>query len=217
MVARDACATIAEMEPGKKGRRGEGLLARIQKLIAVYRSTPAVLPAQSRVVAPVSGGEGFVKNQEAYPKGAAIFREGDSGECMYAVRRGSVGIYAGYGTPEERLLTTLGRGQFFGEMGMIEKKARSAAAVALENGTVVETICESDLKELSEKNINQAFMILQHLSVRLRRLTEDYLRACATVGRIAEAEAKNEEVDPAVLAQAKAFSLTENPGRFEYL
>ena len=49
-----------------------------------------------------------------------IFHEGDKSDCMYDIRLGRVGIYANYGTKEEKLLTELTKDQFFGEMGIIE-------------------------------------------------------------------------------------------------
>ena len=36
-----------------------------------------------------------------------IFNEGDKSDCMYDIRLGRVGIYANYGTKEEKLLTEL--------------------------------------------------------------------------------------------------------------
>ena len=60
-----------------------------------------------------------------------IFNEGDKSDRMYDIRHGRVGIYANYGTKEEKLLTELTKDQFFGEMGIIEGYPRSATAVAL--------------------------------------------------------------------------------------
>ena len=77
---------------------------------------------------------------QTYKKGQVIFKEGDKAECMYDIRWGSVGIYANYGTKEEKLLTKLSTEEFFGEMGLIDDQPRSATAVALEKDTRVEVI-----------------------------------------------------------------------------
>ena len=42
-----------------------------------------------------------------FRKGDIIFEEGDLEDWMYEIRKGMVGIYAGYGTPEEKELTAL--------------------------------------------------------------------------------------------------------------
>ena len=68
---------------------------------------------------------------KTFKKGEIIFKQGDLSDCMYDILWGQVGIYADYGTPEEKLLTTLETERFFGEMGMIEGRLRSATAVAL--------------------------------------------------------------------------------------
>ena len=39
-----------------------------------------------------------------FRKGDIIFEEGDLEDWMYEIRKGMVGIYAGYGTPEEKEL-----------------------------------------------------------------------------------------------------------------
>ena len=77
---------------------------------------------------------------QTYKKGQVIFKEGDKADCMYDIRWGSVGIYANYGTKEEKLLTKLSTEEFFGEMGLIDDQPRSATAVALEKDTRVEVI-----------------------------------------------------------------------------
>ena len=115
----------------------------------------------------------------SFKKGQIIFREGDTGNYMYAVHNGTVGIYVNYGTKEENKLTTLFADSFFGEMSLISDEPRSATAVIEENDTTLEIIRADDLEALFEANPLQIDMILTHLSHRLRRLTKDYAKACA--------------------------------------
>ena len=104
---------------------------------------------------------------------------------MYDIHFGRIGIYTGYGTPEEKLLTELFANKFFGEMGMIDGEPRSATAVVMADNTTLETIYPEDLEELIETNPLKVDMILQHLSGRLRHLTADYADACEEVSRLA--------------------------------
>lgn len=120
-----------------------------------------------------------------YSKGTIIFREGEPGNCMYDIHFGQVGIYTGYGTPEEKLLTELFANKFFGEMGMIDGEPRSATAVVMADNTTLETIYPEDLEELIETNPLKVDMIMQHLSGRLRHLTADYADACEEVSTLA--------------------------------
>lgn len=115
----------------------------------------------------------------SFKKGQIIFREGDTGNYMYAVHSGTVGIYVNYGAREETKLTTLYADSFFGEMSLISDEPRSATAVIEENDTTLEIIRADDLEALFEANPLKIDMILTHLSNRLRRLTKDYAKACA--------------------------------------
>ncbi|MEQ8347830.1 MAG: cyclic nucleotide-binding domain-containing protein [Sneathiellaceae bacterium] len=58
-----------------------------------------------------------------------IFSEGENGDVMYFVERGEVRIWTGR-PPNDRTLSTIGSGGFFGEMALIDGKPRSANATA---------------------------------------------------------------------------------------
>ena len=130
----------------------------------------------------------------AFKKGGVIFKQGDASDCMYDVLWGKVGIYANYGTPEEKLLTTLETEQFFGEMGMIEGLPRSATAVALTNDTKVRIITPETFQELFRKSPARVLMVITNMSRRIRELTIDYLTACQTVAKSVEAEKAGAEI-----------------------
>ena len=132
------------------------------------------------------GLEGYSAKTEIFPRGTIIFKEGESGNCMYGIHWGRVGIFLNYGEEDETLLTYLYTNDFFGEMGLVSGQPRSATAVVLEPDTVVEIIEEKDLKELFEKNPPKASMIIAHLSHRLRRLTDDYMEDCKLLHEITQ-------------------------------
>ncbi len=98
---------------------------------------------------------------------------------MYAVYGGSVGIYINYGTEEEKKITSLFADSFFGEMGLLLDEPRSATAVVEEDNTLLECIRKEDLETLYRENPVKVYMIVSHLSHRLRQLTREYVRACA--------------------------------------
>ena len=112
-----------------------------------------------------------------FKQGEIIFRQGDPGDSMYDIFSGRVGVYAAYGTANEKLLTELKANEFFGEMGLLEKAPRSATVVALED-TAVYVIGEDDFNDYFIKQPEKALQIMRQLSQRLRRRTEDYLEAC---------------------------------------
>ncbi len=67
-----------------------------------------------------------------FPRGTVLFREGDPGAEMYVVHRGKVAISARVGSVE-KVLTTLGQGEFLGEMSILNSAPRSATATCVED------------------------------------------------------------------------------------
>ncbi len=122
-----------------------------------------------------------------FKTGEVIFRQGDPGESMYDIFSGRVGIYAGYGTANEKLLTELKAGDFFGEMGLLDKAPRSATVVALED-TLAYVISEADFNDYFIKQPEKALIIMRQLSQRLRQRTEDYVEACRAVHDVLQDE-----------------------------
>jgi len=88
----------------------------------------------------------------SYKKGEIIFREGDPGNCMYDIFWGRVGVYTGYGTPQEKKLAELKTEDFFGEMGLLDRAPRSATVVSLSDDTYLGVITESDFQNISRKS-----------------------------------------------------------------
>jgi CRP-like cAMP-binding protein len=80
----------------------------------------------------VDTGELLRRFARDFPRGAVLFREGDPGAEMYVVQRGKVAISARVGAVE-KLLTTLGQGEFFGEMSILNAAPRSATATCVED------------------------------------------------------------------------------------
>lgn len=121
-------------------------------------------------------------------KGEVIIRQGETGECMYCIRWGRVGVYSGYATAGEKKLAELGADDFFGEMELLDRAERSATVVALETGTQLEIITEADFTDFFSRQPAKVFLILQRLCQKLRKSTQDYLKVCHTIYQAMEAE-----------------------------
>jgi CRP-like cAMP-binding protein len=101
-----------------------------------------------------------------YQPGEIIFRENDAGDTAYVIERGRVVVSkAVEGRPVH--LATLGVGELFGEMSMIDDKPRSATVTALES-TVVREIPREDFFESCQTHPKIAINILQVIFERLR-------------------------------------------------
>ena len=61
--------------------------------------------------------------------GEVLFKEGAQGDEMYLIRSGKIRIVKDLeGT--QKTLAVIGEGEFFGEMALLDKRPRSASAIA---------------------------------------------------------------------------------------
>ncbi|MBL8602807.1 MAG: Crp/Fnr family transcriptional regulator [Myxococcales bacterium] len=73
----------------------------------------------------------FARFGREFGPNVVLFREGEPGGVMYVIQHGRVKIVRQFPSGE-RILATLGPGDFFGEMAILNNKARNATAVTLE-------------------------------------------------------------------------------------
>ena len=125
---------------------------------------------------------------KTFKKGQIIFREGDPGDCMYDVYIGKVGVYSKFGTPEQKLLTEYYPDHYFGEMGLLDRMPRSATAVALADETCLGVITEEGFAEFFRENPARVLMVMQQMSSKLRRRTNEYADVCRKIKDLAEKE-----------------------------
>src|SRR5438093_9131590 len=64
--------------------------------------------------------------------GTFLFRAGDAGDAMYIIERGKVRICLRATDGHEVTLTELSRGDFFGDMALLDGQRRSADALVAE-------------------------------------------------------------------------------------
>ncbi len=101
-----------------------------------------------------------------YAGGQPVFYEGDVGATMYIVQSGRVRLYREVkGATTE--LGEMEKGDFFGEMSILEGLPRSSSAEATENSELIE-INSSTFDKMIRGNIEIAIRMLRKLSIRLR-------------------------------------------------
>jgi len=124
---------------------------------------------------------------------------------MYDIRWGRVGVYAAYGTPQEKKLAELGAEDFFGEMGLLDREPRSATVVALEDGTSVQEITSGEFSAYFKDSPDKLLSVMRQMSSRLRETNKNYLEAVRTVYDTVEAEKKGEEKSGGLLSRLNFF------------
>jgi CRP/FNR family transcriptional regulator, cyclic AMP receptor protein len=116
---------------------------------------------------------------DEYGVGDVIFEEGSTGRELCVVLAGQVEI-AKINGGSKTVIITLGKGEFFGEMAVIDGSSRSATAIAATAGTRVMRINHARFVYLVSQQPAFALMIMDALSKRLRASNERTYRTAAT-------------------------------------
>ena len=112
--------------------------------------------------------------------GEVIFEEGSTGRDLYVVLDGKVDI-AKVNGPNKTVIVTLGKGEFFGEMAVIDGSSRSATAIAASENTRVMRINHARFVYLVSQQPAFALMIMDALSKRLRASNDRTFQAAANL------------------------------------
>jgi len=114
--------------------------------------------------------------EKKFPEGAFLFQEGDKGAEMYVVLEGKAMISKFIPGAGEEALAILERGDFFGEMALIDGEPRSADAKAYSGPLTVLALDQSTVKEVLAMDPHAALEFLQLLcrlvANRLREIDE---------------------------------------------
>jgi len=102
----------------------------------------------------------------SHPMGDIIFSEGDIGTEMFIIQSGIVELFKSIGG-ETRVLATLEKGDFFGEMSVLEDVPRNASARAKTDVEVVR-INGATFDTMLKSNTEIAIRMMRKLSRRLR-------------------------------------------------
>jgi len=109
-----------------------------------------------------------------FKQGEMILREGDTtGESMYIILLGEAGVYRASGEEDKVHVSSLKKGDFFGEMRVFLNTQRVASVVALTDITVLE-IHRDNIAELFSKKPSMAYAIIRTLCARLQEYNEKY-------------------------------------------
>jgi CRP/FNR family transcriptional regulator, cyclic AMP receptor protein len=109
--------------------------------------------------------------------GETIVIEGEPGDCMYVIQSGEVEVLQTRDGREVHL-TFLGPEEFFGEMALFTRDARSATVRAHGEATVL-TVDQRTLLGRIQKDPSLAFRLIERMSVRLQKLDRIYSRVRA--------------------------------------
>ena len=120
-------------------------------------------------------------------RGTVIVRAGDTTDSLYILISGRARVMNSDEEGREVILSILGPGDFFGEMGLIDGSPRSADVVAAEACEML-VISKADFKRCLQENFEVAFNIMKRLVERLREADRkiESLALMDVYGRVAK-------------------------------
>ncbi len=112
-----------------------------------------------------------------YEPNEFIFRQGDPGDLMYLVQDGEVEVLQDLGGYENQV-AVLERGDFFGEMAVLEEEPRTHSVRALKTSKLIK-IDRAGFQSMLTRNAEIAVRMIRKLSLRLLSTEDMLVRAWA--------------------------------------
>ena len=108
-----------------------------------------------------------VVTRRSTTRGSIIMAAGDPTDSLYIILSGRLKVMMSDADGKEVILSLLGPGEFFGEMGLIDDNPRSASVVAIEPCELL-AITRRDFKKCMTDNAEMAVAVMRGLVRRLR-------------------------------------------------
>lgn len=182
----------------KTGRQTIELMHRLAKeqgsSVLMVTHDPRILDVADRIIQVEDGKLGLAYSQEislalpglqeeqinamnihpdllTYEPGAIVFQEGDPALLFYTVIQGRVEAYHTQENGERQILNTLERGQFFGEIGLLNADSRRSASIRVTDDAPAKlmTIKRDDFQQLMQVSDLTEMAIAQTLQERMNR------------------------------------------------
>lgn len=103
----------------------------------------------------------------SFPAGTRVFHEGDDSDACYIVKEGSFRVTREHSDGRAITLATLGPGEIFGELAMLDGDQRSASAEALTDGDLL-ALPANDVRALLARHPEISLKLVAGLVRRLR-------------------------------------------------
>ena len=160
-------------------------------------------------------GNPFAKFLTHFDKGHVLFREGEDGEDMYIIQSGKVAIKKRV-KDGDATLAVLEKGDFFGEMVILERAPRSATAEVVEAGDLI-VINGETFGEMIRANPEIAVRMMRKQSIRLRETNKQLEMIMEGKGGVVGPAPATEARAAApttgtVTAQARAYFMSPSTG-----
>lgn len=107
-----------------------------------------------------------------YPKNTVIINEGDQANAMFICTSGKVKVYVSDENGREFVLNSMGPGEYFGELSLLDDETRSASVITTDKSTF-SILYKEDFSKVVINHPDIALVLLRNLAARIRKLTEN--------------------------------------------
>lgn len=123
---------------------------------------------------------------KTYPRNTVIISEGDFSDSLYGVLSGKLKVYLSDDEGKEIIINMLSKGEYFGELALIDEAPRSASVMTIDESKLV-VISKKAFEGCMAANPQIALSVIRGLSSQLRNLTENVksLALMDVYGRVA--------------------------------
>lgn len=115
-----------------------------------------------------------IATKRSFPVGTVVFFEGDRADALYVILTGSVKVYRTFDDGREKVLATLGHGDFFGEYAILDGHPRSASVTAIAP-TEMLSIAQRDFRTFANGSPDVLWKVIEAVCERLKTVTEAHL------------------------------------------
>ena len=134
-----------------------GVSAATLHALAIFRDMP---PAAMEAIARVASVRRVARN-------ALVVHAGERTDSVYLIASGHLRVVVSNAQGREMILSTLGPGELFGEMGMLDEHPRSATVIALSPCQLL-VITKADFRRCLQDNVEVTRYLMRNLVQRLR-------------------------------------------------
>ena len=109
---------------------------------------------------------------ETYSKNTVVIQENEPADALYVIESGRVKVYCSDKNGKEFIMNSLGAGDYFGELALLDDSARSASVRTVEP-CKFRIVKKEDFSKVLSDNPGITQQLLGNLAARVRKLTTD--------------------------------------------
>ncbi len=106
----------------------------------------------------------------SYPKNTVIINEDDFADSLYVIEAGRVKVYCSDKNGKEFIMNTMGSGEYFGELALLDDEKRSASVRTLDKSVFL-IMYKDEFNKVLDEQPNIARTLIKNLTKRVRKLT----------------------------------------------